>query len=148
MSKYKLDDLMDWGRVLDELEELRRLQLLDEHQDGLKRILRYKPNWRLRECALQCAKEVAVPRDGLIEEACAVMCDEDSYTELRMLAAEAVGRLVRASCLRAGGVPSFKGVSVPETMRRLLADHISPLLRQKLVAVLEEVAAAEVPYHE
>ncbi len=32
MSTYKLDDLMDWGRVLAELEELRERNLLDEHQ--------------------------------------------------------------------------------------------------------------------
>ena len=144
MGKYKLDDLMDWGRVLDELEELRRLRLLDEHQGGIKRILRYRQNWRLRECALQCAKEVTLPQDGLIEEICAIMCDEDSYTELRILAAETIGELARTPHGRAESVPSFNGVDIPGKMRELLAAPLVPIFRQKLVAVLDKVTAGQV----
>jgi len=143
MGTYTLDDLTDWGRVLDELKELKRLHLLDEYQDGLKRILRYRWNWRLRECALQYAKEVALPRDDLIEEVCSIMCDEGSYTELRMLAAETLGHLARARLGKAEGMPSFKGVSIPEKMRQLFAAPVSPLLRQKLVDVFKEVTATE-----
>lgn len=144
MDKYKLDDLMDWGRVLDELEELRRLRLLNEHQGGLKRILRYRQNWRLRECALQCAKEITVPRDDLVEEICAIMCDEDSYTELRILATETLGELARAGLGRADSVPPFTSVDILGKMKELLAAPVVPIFRQKLVAVLDKVTAGQV----
>jgi len=147
MDKYKLVDLMDWGRVLEELEELRRLRRLDEHQGELKRILRYRQNWRLRECALQCAKEVTLPRDDLVEEICAIMCDEDSDTELRILAAETIGELARALYGKAESMPSFKDVDIPGKMKELLAAPLVPIFRQKLVAILDDITAAEVGQH-
>lgn len=42
-------DLRAWGRVLGQIAELRKAKKLDEHQEGLTRILRYPSNWRLRE---------------------------------------------------------------------------------------------------
>ncbi len=139
MGNYRLDDLMDWGKVLAELEELIGFGLLDEHQDGLSRILRYRPYWRLRECALACAQEVSLPNDRLILEVCSVMCDEESYAELRMRAAEVVADLLVKRAEQGEAVPHFDGVAIPEKMKQLLDGPLSPLLDRTLKAVLAKI---------
>jgi hypothetical protein len=139
MNAYKLDDLMDWGTVLRELEALRREASLDAHQDGLARVIRYKKNWRLRESALECAREVGLPGDRLVAEICSVMCDEEAYPELRIRAAEVAADLVLK---RAGGgetTLSSGGVAVPEKMRELLGAPLNPLLARTLRRVLADI---------
>ncbi len=140
MTRYALDDLMDWGRVLKELEELRKEGLLDAHQEGLRRIIRYKRNWRLRECALECAREVRVPGDELVAEVCSIMCDEDSYAELRTRAAEVLADLVRK---RKGDEAFFRGVAIPDKIRQLLAAPLSPRLGRTLENVLHQIEEKE-----
>jgi hypothetical protein len=138
MNNYRLDNLMDWGTVLKELEELREAGSLDQHQDGLRRIIRYKRNWRLRECALECAGNVNLPDDELVTEVCSVICDDDSYPELRMRAAEVAAELV--SRRAAGGVvPSFEGLTLEEKIRDLLAAPLNPLLARTLQGVLTRI---------
>lgn len=139
MKKYNLDGFMDWGRVLNEMHELRELGLLDQHQDGLKRVLRYKQNWRLRECALECVNEVALPHDDLVAEVCSIICDEDSYPELRMRAVVVVRDLIRKRVLEDGTVPSFEGTSVPDRIQKLLDIPMNPLLTQTLTEILDEI---------
>ncbi len=139
MSKYKLDDLMDWGRALTELEELRKEGLLDEHQDGLRRIIRYKRNWQLRTCALECAREVRLPQDELIQELCSVVCDEDSYPELRMRAAEVMADLVLKRNGKGEKCPLFKGVPIHQIMKRLLDVPLNPFLAQTLQTTLTKI---------
>lgn len=136
MGEYKLDDLMEWGRVLEELNELRERGLVDEHQDGIRRVLRYKQNWRLRECALECARNINLPEERLIVEVCSVMCDEDSYAELRILAAQVLGDLV---CRYAADqVPPFS-IAIRGTIRQLLSAPMSPLLEQALQETLMKI---------
>jgi hypothetical protein len=139
MKKYNLDDLMDWGRVLGEMRELREQGLLDQHQDGLKRILRYRRNWRLRECALECAGKLSTPRKELVTEVCSVMCDEASYPALRIRAAEVLRDLVRKRAQDGGAVPSSEGVSIPDRIRSLLEVPLNPLLARTLQQVLGEI---------
>ncbi len=143
MKTYKLDDFLDWGRVLEELEELKELGLLDEHQSGLKRILRYRGNWRLREYALQCVKEVTAPTKDLMQEICALMCDEDVYPELRMLAVDAARQLILANPAIAS-LPFYRGATVFEKMKALVGVPMHPLLQRKIVRAVEEIAAREV----
>lgn len=45
-------NLMDWGLVLDKLDDLKKSEKLHKHQADLIRILRYRNNWRLRETVL------------------------------------------------------------------------------------------------
>ncbi len=130
MGDYKLDDLMDWGRVLEELKELKERGLLDEHQDGIRRILRYKQNWRLRECALDCARNINLPEKRLMVEVCSVMCDKESYTELRILAAQVLGDLLYRSA--ADQVPRVECIAIQKKIRQLLAAPLNPLLEQAL----------------
>ncbi len=142
MRTYKLDDLQDWGRILEELEELRKLRLLDEHQDGLKRILRYRRNWRLRECALHCVKEVTVPRKELVQEVCSIICDEDVYPELRMLAVDTIRELARINA-RITSLPYYRGTTILEEMEALVDVPMHPLLQRKIVRAVEEIALKE-----
>jgi hypothetical protein len=87
-------DLRYWGRVLERLEELRASRLLDEHQLGLARILRYRRNWQLMERALSCALEIRQASDILIAEVLNVLVSPEVYLEARVSAAEALGHLI------------------------------------------------------
>lgn len=142
MKTYKLDDLQDWGRVLGELEELKELRLLDEHQEGLKRVLRYGGNWRLRECAIKCVQEVAAPKNALLQEVCAIMCDEDIYPELRMLAVETLRKLMLANASIAS-LPYSRGATILEKMKALVGVPMHPLLQRRIVRAVEEIAVEE-----
>ncbi len=143
MKTYKLDNFLDWGRVLEELQELKELGLLDEHQSGLKRILRYRGNWRLREYALECVKEVTAPTKDLVQEICALMCDEDVYPELRMLAVDAIRQLVLANPAMAS-LPFHREATVFERMKGLVGVPMHPLLQRKIARATEEISAREV----
>lgn len=90
MSDDIFGNLTDWGSVMDTIEGLRERRKLDGHQEGLTRILRYRDNWRLREIALDCVKEVSKPSDELLHAVLAIMMDEDIYYEARVMAAEAL----------------------------------------------------------
>ena len=52
MSGSVSDDLLDWGKALDQIAELTEAGALDEHQHGLVRLLGCRGSWRLREAAL------------------------------------------------------------------------------------------------
>lgn len=143
MKTYRLDNFLDWERVLEESEELKELGLLDEHQSGLMRVLRYRGNWRLREYALECVKEVTAPTKDLVQEICALMCDEDVYPELRMLAVDAVRQLIPANAATAS-LPFYQGATVFEKMKGLAGVPMHPLLQRKIVRAVEEIAAREV----
>ena len=87
-------NLLDWGRVMEQIAELRDAGKLDEHQDGLRRILRYPDNWRLRETVLGCVKDLSAPSEEIISEVLAIMRNDNIYWEARVMAAEALGHVV------------------------------------------------------
>ena len=90
MNPYLLDDLRDWQVVLDKLQELRDACILDDCQPGLARILRYRENWRLRERVLEYATDIRQPCSELLEAILAILSDEGTYINTRILAAEAL----------------------------------------------------------
>ena len=87
-------NLRMWGRVLDQIADLRRSGKLDEHQEGLTRILKYMDNWRLREETLEAVKDLKNPCDDLLSQVLEIMMDEDIYWQARVLAAEALSELL------------------------------------------------------
>jgi hypothetical protein len=147
MKTYKLDDLQNWGRVLEQLEELKELRLLDEHQEGLKRILRYTGNWSLRECAMKCVQEVAAPKNALLQEVCAIMCDEDVYPELRTLAVDTLRKLILANA-SIGSLPYHQGATILEKMKALVGVPMHPLLQRRIARAIEEIAVKEASSHD
>ncbi len=84
---------MEWGDALDKLNDLRKAGKLDEHQEGLARLIRYKDNWRLRETALEYAADVKKPTDALLKEIVKTLMDDAAYYDDRILAAAALGAL-------------------------------------------------------
>ncbi len=64
MKCDRLDNLEQWDRVLEQLDEWKRAGQLDSHQDDLLWLLRYRGNWRLREAALEMMVSLQVPESG------------------------------------------------------------------------------------
>lgn len=82
-------DLREWGRVLGEIEQLRLAGRLDDHQEGLTRILRYRYNAQLREAALRAVAEIREPSRDLLDVLLRIVSDEYCALETRLLACEA-----------------------------------------------------------
>ncbi len=139
MHRDDFGNLEEWGRVLGQLEQLARDRKLDEHQDGLMRLLRYADNWRLREAALEVVGDVKRPSDALVSEVLLVMTNEHLYHEVRVLAAEALARLVVAS--RASGEGRCRDLEkqVVDQMHALLDSPHPPILRQAVQRVLPTI---------
>ena len=112
MNQDIFGNIREWGVVLECLDDLKQSRKLDEHQEGLTRILRYRENWRLREKVLEYACEIKSPFDKLIIELFNIMTDEDIYFEARILAANALGYLI----------PKRKGI--PEKEEKFSEDKV------------------------
>ncbi|AOY60616.1 MULTISPECIES: HEAT repeat domain-containing protein [Desulfococcus] len=95
MKQDPFGNLTDWGTVLDLFEELGDNGTLSECQPGLVRILRYKGNWRLREEALKRIGEIQNPSDELISQVMTILADDNIYYDVRILAGEALTRILR-----------------------------------------------------
>jgi hypothetical protein len=90
-------NLREWGDVPDQLAQLTQSGTLDDHQEGLMRLLRYRHNWRLREMALEAVQNLKSPTDRIISEVLAIVMDEGLYCEVRMLAAKSLGVVLSKS---------------------------------------------------
>lgn len=133
MQDHDFGNLEEWGRVLAQLEQLRRDQLLDEHQDGLVRLLRYPDNWRLREAALEFVRNIKQPTEALVSAVLQILTNEELYYEVRVLAAEALVTLLPAAPNRA-----LEQRAV-EQMHALLDATHPPVLHQAVQRVLPTV---------
>lgn len=133
MQEDDFGNLEEWGRVLTQLEQLRRDQLLDEHQDGLVRLLRCPDNWRLREAALEFVRNIKQPTEALVSAVLQILTDEELYYEVRVLAAEALVTLLPAARNRA-----LEQRAV-EQMHALLDATHPPVLHQAVQRVLPTV---------
>ncbi len=94
MSSDIFGNLMDWGQAIDKLNQLKQKKILNEHQPGLVRILRYRDNWRLRETVLSYVKDITHPSDDLLTEVLNIAMDENVYYDARILAVEALASLM------------------------------------------------------
>lgn len=89
MKPDTFGNLREWGKVLERLETLGKSRKLDEHQNGLARILRYRKNWRLLERVLEYGEDINQPTDEFFQEVFRVMSDPDVYPDARILALKA-----------------------------------------------------------
>ena len=94
MSSDIFGNLMDWGQAIDKLNQLKQKKILNEHQPGLVRILRYRDNWRLRETVLSYVKDINHPSDDLLTEVLNIVMDENVYYDARILAVETLASLM------------------------------------------------------
>jgi hypothetical protein len=95
MQQDPFGNLTDWGVVLDTFEELADSGRLAECQPGLIRILRFKGNWRLREEVLKRVGEIQVPSKELITQVLAILADDNTYYDARIIAGDALVRLLK-----------------------------------------------------
>ncbi|MBN1944483.1 MAG: hypothetical protein JW797_02350 [Bradymonadales bacterium] len=130
-------DLQEWGRVMELLDRLAEQRLVDEHQPGLARLVRYRDNWRLREKALQCAMLVSQASDLLIAEVLNLLVDPEAELSLRVLCAQALGHLVPLRMPQAGS--HFDIDKVTRTMADMLAHPEPPVLHDAVKAALVQV---------
>jgi hypothetical protein len=95
MKQDPFGNLNDWGCVLEIFDELAENGRLTECQAGLIRILRYKGNWRLREEVLKRVGDIKAPSNELILQVLAILADDNIYYDARILAGEALTRLMK-----------------------------------------------------
>jgi hypothetical protein len=127
MNHDVFGNLRDWGDVLRKLEELRESRKLDEHQPGLVRILRYRDNWKLRETVMRSLKEITRPSAELVREILKLAMDEGTYYQARILAVQALPRLLKRF-EEAGDDEASTRSSVIESMQGILSSPQPPLL--------------------
>ena len=138
-------NLREWGHVPDQLAQLAEAGALDDHQEGLIRLLRYRDNWRLREMALEVVPHLRSPDDRVISEVRSVVLDDGLYCEVRMLAAKSLSALLteNAAHYRRDGRTVLCGVI--QRIRMLLESPHPPVMHEALrecLAVLDQAEPA------
>jgi hypothetical protein len=135
MTNDVFGNLTEWGKVLGTLERIRTERLLDEHQPGLARLVRYPDNWRLREAALGAALEVSQANDLLVADVLHAVVDPSLGFETRVLAARALGHLLplRPPQVSTGLDPE----RIQTTLQDLLDRTYEPVLRRALTETLD-----------
>jgi hypothetical protein len=137
MEDHSFGNLMDWGRVLERLEKIKENSALDEYQNELIRILRYKENWRLTERVLEYAREIRHPVDELIGELCSILRNPTYCADSRVLAAGALSVLIPRKVKKTVEYPKFEGASVVEVMREILKSPEAPIVHNAVSEALQ-----------
>jgi hypothetical protein len=127
-------DLREWGVALTTLEQLRDEGRLDEHQQGLARLIRFQ-NWQLQGAALECALEIGESCDLLIADTLNALVCRETPLELRIKAAHAVGHLL--SCYNSEDCSPFDVHRACETLAHVAERHHPPILAEALQEALE-----------
>ena len=94
MSTDVFGDLREWKRVLEHLEYLKNSGQLDESQEGLARLLRYRFNWRIREKAVHSLSSLSAPENHILLVVLEIIADEHTEFDLRTLSADALCGLI------------------------------------------------------
>lgn len=94
MKADPFGNLIDWGPVMQLIEELTEAGRLDECQPGLARILGFKGNWRLREETLKRVPLLQDPSEHVIRQVIKIVGDSNTYFEMRILACASLEALL------------------------------------------------------
>jgi len=143
MARDLFGDLSEWGRVLDQLEQLRSAGQLDEHQAGLARILRFRQNWQLTERVLLLAAGIRQSNDLLTAEVVHILADAEADIGTRILAAKAIGHLLRHRPNQ-GTSRGFDPDRVIQNMKATGAASNMPALQRAVTDALASVAGASI----
>lgn len=120
-------NLREWSQVPAQIAGLQSGNRLDEHQEGLIRILRYRDNWRLREIALAAAKDLKRPSAELLGQLLGIAADEGVYDTARLLALQALTALLADKARQAE-----ERIRFVNELNTLLTRPASPLVREAL----------------
>ena len=142
MNRDVFGNLQEWGDVLQSLKELERSRELDNHQEGLGRILRYRQNWRLREAVLKAVRKLTVPSESIVSEVVAILVDRNVYHDARILAADALVSIISRWRQRPGNGCSSVERSAIEKMTEILRSPEVPIVheavRRSLASIQQE----------
>jgi hypothetical protein len=131
-------DLQDWGRVLDQIGEMRVDGTLEDHQPGLARVARYPFNWQLRQAALRAIARLKRPAGEVIRVAAQILLDENGDLETRTLAGNAL-----SAALSDHGDDSARSEAV-RSIQALLEKPEPPVLHMSARGWLESLCAATI----
>jgi hypothetical protein len=134
-------DLREWGRVLEQLEQLKENGRLDDHQDGLMRLLRYRFNWRLREKAVDSLSALSTPEDRILFIVLDIVADEHTDFDLRTRAADSLCGLISLR-QKSDSWPADLGVTVAGRLAEVQRVRQPPLLEKAVKRALECVTSA------
>lgn len=141
MAINRLDNFRDWRRGLEKLDELRRLELIDRHQDRLRNILRSEGNWRLKEGVLESMRGIEEPDGELIQEVCSIMGDDNAPPSLRMRAVYVIRDFVLRWREKLMPLPRYQGATIVDKIKELVGMPMEPLLQKRVVRALEQIGA-------
>lgn len=140
MQQDIFGNLMEWGGVLEKIGQIRDSNSLDDHQEGLVRILRYPRNWRLREAALRVVREINQPTVELLQETLNIALNEEAYVEARTIAVDVLADLM----IKGRKIRTKKEIAarsrVLEKLESLMGETHSPLLREEIECFFKKLA--------
>ena len=142
MSHDPFGNLEDWGKVLITVKQLTDQGTLDEAQEGIIRLVRYRDNWRLRETALVAARQIKEPTPALLAAIMQVLEDQATYVDARILAARALGDLAGGKGRGAKPTASTKALRV--VLQRQLENPEAPVLTRAIEAALQKLSKTRV----
>ncbi len=137
MKSDVFGDLRDWGRVLAVLRLLEEKGKLDEVQEGLIRLINYRPNWQLREKALLSARRVNRPSDPLLLAVLEVIGDRTTYLDARIFASQTLTELAPRALERSGNA-ALKGAILCR-LSALLGAAEPPVLSEAIQKAMRTV---------
>ena len=143
MSGDVFGNLREWDRVPAQIDELTRTGKLDEHQEGLARILRYRDNWRLREMVLKSIGELEAPSDEIISGALDIMMDDAVYFEARILAADVLRDLIARNRIPSESGRPVNARTIAEKMEIVLDSPEPPVVHEAVRRCLTAMQKAE-----
>ena len=138
MTEDPFGSLIEWGQVIERLQQLKKRGELDDAQTGLIRLICYPDNWRIREQALIAARQVALPTSALLKAIATVLTDVHTHTDARILAAEALGDLAGRG-RRAGPPNGFRPGKIFVVLRDQLATPAAPVLHRAVEEAIRKI---------
>jgi hypothetical protein len=136
MKQDPFGNLIDWGPVIDLLEEISDKGQLASCQKGLIRILRYKGNWRLREEVLRRVGRIEKPSAELIHQVLAILADDNIYYDARILASKALIALLENT---QDGFRSEMNEAVKQVTERLMATPQPPYFDDAIMELCPKI---------
>jgi hypothetical protein len=134
-------NLKEWGRVIETLEQMKEKGELDDAQPGLIRLICYPDNWRIREQALIAARQVAQPNSALLGEIATVLMDSNTYADVRILAARALGDLAGRDP-QTGSPDGFGPDEILVILKGQLATPEAPVFHHVVKEVIRKIEQA------
>jgi len=128
----RFEDLQEWGQCLDRLAEIDRSGTIDQHQEGLVRLLRYPYNWQLRQAALESARNLESPTTEVIEEVFRIASHGDGPLDERLLALGTMSCLAERARAGVGESSGKVLAAIVERTEAMLAEPCAPILQQAM----------------